>query len=67
MVGLKLFLKKVLCKVLRDNRCYDEKYSGEGDSFIELCVNESEDVIVMELFKFVDDINIFLVFLIVYF
>lgn len=58
MVGLKLLLKKVSRKASRDNRRHDEKYSGEGDSFIESCANESEDAIAMELLKPADDINI---------
>lgn len=58
MVGLKLLLKKVSRKASRDNRRHDVKYSGEGDSFIESCANESEDAIAMELLKPADDINI---------
>ena len=57
-VELKLLLKKVSRKVSRDNRRHDVKYSGEADSFIESCANESEDAIGMELLKPADDINI---------
>lgn len=57
-VELKLLLKKVSRKVSRDNRRHDVKYSGEADSFIESCANESEDAVGMELLKPADDINI---------
>ena len=39
-------------------RSHDVKYSGEADSFIESCANESEDAVGMELLKPADDINI---------
>ena len=57
-VELKLLLKKVSRKVSRDNRRHDVKYSGEADSFIESCANESQDAVGMELLKPADDINI---------
>ena len=57
-VELKLLLKKVSREVSRDNRRHDVKYSGEADSFIESCANESEDAVGMELLKPADDINI---------
>jgi len=58
IVALKLVLKKVSPKASRNSIRRDEKYSGEADSFIESCVNESEDAIGMELLKPADDINI---------
>jgi len=42
MVALKLVLKKVSSKTSRDNLRRDQKYSGEVDSFIESCANESQ-------------------------
>ena len=56
--GLKWLLKKASRKVSRDNKRHDVKYSGEADSFIESCANESENAIGMELLKPADDIKI---------
>jgi len=58
MVALKLFLKKVSSKASKGNIRRDEKYSGEADSFIESCANESEDAIGAELLKPANDISI---------